>query len=370
MTIRSTGENAYFAASNSIRGFVSYYEEIFNAARVRRVYAVKGGPGTGKSRFLRDVAEYAEDLGWSCEFVYCSSDPTSLDGVILTGHKREGIALLDATAPHVFEPSCPGAREEIVNLGVFWDADALILHRTEIESLNEKKREAYRSAYRYLAGLGEMDRERDATVAPYVQKKKIRAYAEYLMRGIPYGKEYVPTPALMHSVGMRGEVGFDTYFADAAKIYVIDDCRGSAKYLMAELGEICAEKRLSVRISHDPVEPENIDGIFLCESGVAFCVCRGDACEKRKRRIRMGRFVNTAAMKADRLRLNYAERMRRAMYTGALEALERVAEMHFRLEEIYVGAMDFAAKEAFTKDFCHALFDLKKEDGCDTIEET
>ena len=33
MVIRSTGENAYFAASNSIRGFFSYYDEIFNAAR-------------------------------------------------------------------------------------------------------------------------------------------------------------------------------------------------------------------------------------------------------------------------------------------------------------------------------------------------
>ena len=139
---------------------------------------------------------------------------------------------------------------------------------------------------------------------------------------------------------------------------------------MSALGELAAKKRLSVRISHDPVEPEVLDGLFLCESGVAFCVCRGDACEARTRRIRMGRFVNTAAMKEDRIRLNYAERMRRAMYTGAIEALERVSELHFRLEEIYVSAMDFAAKEAFTKDFCHALFDLKKTDACDTIKET
>ena len=69
MIIKSTGENAYFAASNSIKGFFSYYDEIFRAARVSRVFAVKGGPGTGKSRFLRDVAEYAQDRGWSCEYV-------------------------------------------------------------------------------------------------------------------------------------------------------------------------------------------------------------------------------------------------------------------------------------------------------------
>jgi len=370
MTIKSTGENAYFAASNSIKGFFSYYDEIFSAARVRRVYAVKGGPGTGKSRFLRDVAEYAEDRGWSCEYVYCSSDPTSLDGVLLFRSGREGIALLDATAPHIYEPSCPGAREELVNLGAFWNADALVGQREEIEALGQQKREAYRSAYRYLAGLGEMDAERDATVAPYIKQRAIEAFAKRLMRAIPDGKEYSPSPALMHSVGMRGEVGFDTYFADAKRIFVIEDCRGSAKYLMRALGEQAQQKRLAVRISHDPVEPEVIDGLFLCESGVAFGVCRGAERGLPKKRIRMRRFVDTAAMKRERERLNYAERMRRALRDGAIGALERVGEIHFRLEEIYSSAMDFEQKEKFTQGFCRALFDLKKTRSCDTIKET
>lgn len=370
MTIRSTGENAYFAASNSIKGFFSYYDEIFGAARVRRVYAVKGGPGTGKSRFLRDVAEYAQERGWSCEYIYCSSDPASLDGVILSCRRCEGIALLDATAPHVYEPSCPGAREELVNLGAFWDPAVLSSHRTEIEELNRAKKNAYRSAYRYLAGLGEMDAERDAIVLPYVRKKQIEAFAARLMQSIPDGKGYDPAPALMHSVGMRGEVGFDTYFADARRIYVIEDCRGSAGYLMNALGELAREKRLAVRISHDPVEPEVLDGLFLRESGVAFGVCTKDACPLPKKKIRMRRFVDTAAMKRERDRLNYAERMRRAMRTGAIEALERVGEIHFRLEQIYSSAMDFARKERFTKSFCETLFDLKNADGCDTIEES
>ena len=53
MNIKATGKNAYFAASNSTKGFVSYYEEIFQNARIGHVWAIKGGPGTGKSRFLR-----------------------------------------------------------------------------------------------------------------------------------------------------------------------------------------------------------------------------------------------------------------------------------------------------------------------------
>ena len=52
----------------------------------------------------------------------------------------------------------------------------------------------------------------------------------------------------------------------------------------------------------------------------------------------------------------------------ALEALEAVREAHFRLEEIYAKAMDFEAKEQFTKAFCERIFLLKKDEKCDTIE--
>ncbi|MBQ9797049.1 MAG: hypothetical protein IJW50_04940 [Clostridia bacterium] len=356
MTIRSTGENAYFAASNSVHGFCSYYEELFGAARIKHVYAVKGGPGTGKSRFLRDVADRARGEGWTCEYIYCSSDPDSLDGIILSHAQKNCIALLDATAPHVFEPTCPGAREELLDLGAFWDAARLGAHVEEIERLNLQKKEAYRRAYRYLAGLGEMSANVDSLVAPFVKRNKIVSLAQKLLQDVPDEAEYAPSPALIHSIGMRGEVGFDTYFCEARRLYVVEDCRGVAQYLMAALGEEIQKKRLAVRISHDPVEPHKIDGFFLCKSGIAVAVCRPDTCEFPRKKINARCLLDTWAMKNVRGEINYAIRMCRAMRGGAIDCLEKVRELHFRLEEIYSSAMDFEAKEVFTQKFCDKIF--------------
>ena len=357
MNIKNTGQNAYFAASNSTVGFVSYYEEIFRASRIGHIWAVKGGPGTGKSRFLQDVAECATQKGWGCEYIYCSSDPNSLDAIILTRAGEEGIALLDATAPHLFEPICPGAWEDIVNLGEFWNSDALTARRTEIEQLNREKKDAYRRAYRYLSGFGDLRANRDALAAPFINRKKISALAEKLLKDLPNGEFYAVQPALIHSVGMRGEVGFDTYFYEAEEIYLIADCHGAAQYLMLELGKLATEKRLSVRISHDPVEAEKIDGLFLCESGIAFVVCPEEECDYPHRLISMRRFVDTASMKHVRRELRAVDRISRAMRGEALDALEKVREVHFRLEDIYSAAMNFEAKEAFTKSFCKKLFE-------------
>lgn len=359
MSIKTTGQNAYFAASNSTNGFVSYYEEVFRAPRINHIWAIKGGPGTGKSRFLGDVAGYATQRGWMSEYIYCSSDPASLDAVILTKEGEGTIALLDATAPHLFEPVCPGAWEDIVNLGQFWSSEALSCRRTEIEQLNREKGEAYRRAYRYLSGFGDMRANRDALVSPYIQKEKIAAFAQKLLREEPMGEAYCAQPALMHSIGMRGEVALDTYFHEAKEIFVIADCHGAAQYLMMELGKLATQKRLSIRISHDPVEAEKIDGLFLCNSGIAFVVCPEEECDYPHQRISMRRFVNTAAMKRVRGELRAINRLARALKGEALDALEKVREVHFRLEDIYSSAMDFEAKEAFTKDFCQRLFDKK-----------
>jgi phosphopantetheinyl transferase (holo-ACP synthase) len=71
----------------------------------------------------------------------------------------------------------------------------------------------------------------------------------------------------------------------------------------------------------------------------------------------MRRFVDTAGMKQVRRELRAIDRISRALKGEAVDALQKVREIHFRLEDIYSSAMDFSAKEAFTKAFCQRLFD-------------
>ncbi len=350
-------EDAYFVASNSAKGFCSYYEECFDSARISRVYAVKGGPGTGKSRFIRDVAEHARERGARVEWIYCSSDPESLDGALLF-FGEHGIALLDATAPHVYEPKHVGVREELVNLGVFWDSEKLEAQRERILNLSQSKALHYRLAERYLASVGEMNAVCTALAEPYIRKEAIDAFAARLMAQVPNQTEYRAYPALFRSVGMRGKVCLDTYFVRAKKLYRIEDCRGSGQYLLAALGRLAVEKGLEVRISHDPVLPHIIDGLLFTESGVCFVLASAKECDVPHRRICMRRFVQVAQMRSFKEQWNYALRMGRAMTDGAIEELAQVRRLHFALEECYIGAMDFDAKERFTKDFCARLSDL------------
>ena len=95
----------WFLGANSGNGFSSLYEG-FCRGDGDFLRVIKGGPGCGKSTFMRRIGEAAEARGLEVEYILCSGDPDSLDGVYIPA-LRLGYA--DGTAPHIMDPECFGA---------------------------------------------------------------------------------------------------------------------------------------------------------------------------------------------------------------------------------------------------------------------
>ena len=107
----------WFLGANSAEGFRSLYED-FCRGEGDFLRIIKGGPGCGKSSFMRHIGEAAEKKGLEVEYILCSGDPDSLDGVYIPA-LRLGYA--DGTAPHILDPACFGAGGDYLNLGAFCD---------------------------------------------------------------------------------------------------------------------------------------------------------------------------------------------------------------------------------------------------------
>ena len=70
----------YFLGGNTVRGFVSFYSG-FCRGPEDFLWVIKGGPGCGKSSFMKTIGRAAEEKGLDVEYVLCSGDPESVDGV-------------------------------------------------------------------------------------------------------------------------------------------------------------------------------------------------------------------------------------------------------------------------------------------------
>ena len=139
-----------FASANGFSGFRSYFPQIYSPQMHKRVFILKGGPGTGKSTLMKKIYDKGIEWGAAGELFYCSSDTRSLDGVILQNGENS-VAVIDGTAPHITDPILPGARDEIVDLGIAFDTNGLTGAYDELLKLNEKKISAYSKAYEYLS---------------------------------------------------------------------------------------------------------------------------------------------------------------------------------------------------------------------------
>ena len=121
----------YFLGGNTASGFVSFYGQ-FCRGPEDFLWVIKGGPGCGKSSFMKTIGKAAENAGLDVEYVLCSGDPDSVDGVYLPA-LHTGYA--DGTAPHVLEAVTPGAAGLYLDLGQFYDRIALQKERRAIEHL-------------------------------------------------------------------------------------------------------------------------------------------------------------------------------------------------------------------------------------------
>jgi len=146
---------SYFGAANSYNGFTSNFPILFNPKLFDHIYIIKGGPGTGKSSLIRAVGAYFGRQSIRTEAIYCSSDPTSLDGIIIEFSGKR-VAILDGTAPHTTDPRYPIAMEEIINLGNGLNKALLKRGRRDIEALFDAQSREYRDAYYSLKIAGDL----------------------------------------------------------------------------------------------------------------------------------------------------------------------------------------------------------------------
>jgi len=350
MSEETKWDQVYFAASNTGAGFVNYFDRIF--LQDERVYILKGGPGTGKSYFLRQVAKMAQQRGLDCEKYLCSSDADSLDGVRIPSL---GISVFDGTSPHAADPKLPGAKDEIINLGVFWDGEKLRQRKEEIQKLSEQKTDAYASALSMLNLAAECMRYRLTLLTPYLKREKMeRAASRFLGRMKTVQGSALPRP--IRTYGMKGERYLPTLRQRARTVLVMAPLYGIEYLYLQLILQRAMAAGLAVEYSPHPLLPELPEALYFPGNQTLICATEPQG----QKTVGTRRFLDSAVLSKKGKLLRFLGKGMETMTEAALEEFGEMKTHHFALEHIYEGAMDFGAKEAFTRHFLRSLFEDEK----------
>jgi Cdc6-like AAA superfamily ATPase len=357
----------YFCGGNTARGFHSLFDS--NLQHLDRVFILKGGPGTGKSTLMKDIGKRWEDQDYDVEYLYCSSDPESLDGVIIPSLK---VGIVDGTAPHIIEPQMPGAIEEYVNLGEAWDSSTLSFHKGIIRDLNKQISECFQNAYNTFSEalkvhdewekiyIESMDFEKadqltkrmlDSFYGKMNLNKKATVYHRFLGAATPYGSvDFIPNLT-----------------ADIPKRYFIKGRPGSGKSTMLKKIVAEGEKRgFDLEVYHCGFDPNSLDMVISRELGLAifdstapheyFPSRDGDEIVDMYETVIASGTDEIFAEQIEEISGRYRERV-----TAATNCLNKAKSWRDELESIYIKAMDFSVVDRHKEDIHEKITQIAEQ---------
>lgn len=320
----------FFLGANTKEGFVSLFPQL-QKEQSRRIYLVKSGPGSGKSTCM---ARLAKELGGLKEEIFCSSDPDSLDGVVL-----EDLAILDGTAPHVFEPVFPGCDGDYLTLPPYRNAQDLASQAEALYALQAASRQYYAQAYRLIAAAVLVREERRAAASQLLSGTGPEKRAAGLIRReIPRA----PGPGkirmrFLDGITPKGQLFlWETIPACANRIIALKDSYGLAHPLLEALKEGAVARGQEVYVCLDPAEPQRILHLLLPGAGLAFVTQREAALPFRpSRTVRIDAMLSSQDLRNSRGRLRLLGAAEQSLLEDAVSQIAAAHALHDRIEDIY-----------------------------------
>lgn len=334
----------FFLGANSAEGFSSLYDQWVDQRNIQAFYVIKGGAGCGKSTLMGRVAQNMEAEGYAVEYIRCSGDPDSLDGVFIP---RKGAAIVDGTAPHVMDPAFTGATGHYIDLGEGYDRKALFLMREEIIEAAQAYRACYPQAYRCIRGAEESWRRGRLPLHTEETLAKAEKRAAGILSRERKGRRTGTGRRIRRFLGgvtCQGRILLeDTVSALCERGYEIRDECGLAGVFLGRLEEGFLESGYDVIACSDPVNPNRLAHLLIPERSLAF-VC-GPVKGEDFRTVRTESLVEKGAWQEGRSFLRLSNRVAEELLAEGVEHLAQAKAHHDTLEALYHPHVDFTRSQ-------------------------
>ncbi|MCF0146823.1 MAG: ATPase [Clostridium sp.] len=351
-------ERHFFLGGNTYKGFHSFFNYLINKEEANRVICIKGGPGTGKSYLMKKVAAFFLDKGYSVEYNHCSSDEKSLDGIVIPELK---IAMLDGTAPHMVDPIYPGAIDEIINMGIALDNDALSLNKKELISVYKEISNNFQRAYKFLSSAKPIHDD----------------WSRLNSKALDYSKIITITDSLKEEVFNKQKSGFGderhifaTAFTPSGILTFTQDLVANYKHkfvlqggpgfsktkILLELGKLAQKKGYFVEYLHDPFNPERIEHILIPEISVSIVTENEiSKCSFEGKIYNIEDFCDNSILKKNEKEIEYDKYIFNELTDKALKLISNAHTIHDDLESYYIKSLNFDLLNSIFNDTINKL---------------
>jgi hypothetical protein len=331
----------YSLGANSADGFFSLYDSFADRAEEGFLWVLKGGAGCGKSSFMKMIGAAAERSCLTVEYIHCSGDPDSLDGVYIPALKT---AYVDGTAPHVMDTNLTAADSAYLDLGRHYDIQAIAPYREEISRLKKINADCYRKAYRLLNAAGAVRRGITFPVPDTESLSAAKRRMDAIIRrefGKKRGEKGMETRWFLSAITCNGHICFpETCAAVCSRFYHIDAPIGVSGWALDYIAAAARKAGLDIIACPDPLTPEMLEAVLIPSLSLGIVTEKALIPENpQARHVCLAAAANYGRdEKSENRRLKKLEKQ---LVGEAINMLSQSKKYHDELERVYNPNVDF-----------------------------
>lgn len=358
--------SSFFLGANTPVGFYSLFSELYDADKGWQMYIIKGGPGTGKSTFMKKAAAECDRRGLYCERIFCSSDPNSLDAVIIPSLK---ISIADGTAPHTLEPKYPGAVEITLDFGRFRNDKLLFEERERIIEKTKENSYHHKKCVDFMSAAKVAMNDSLAVALSALRIERLHRFAEKLaenkLKSVSDVKGVI-SKRFLSAVTHEGYTVFsDTFTSLCENKVVLNDSFGCASGVIIKLLSMKAsEQGLDCIVCYCPMSPEySAEHLIIPSLSLGFFTANKyhPADFSASQQIDCMRFYDSDILSRHKNRIAFNKRSCDELLNGASQKLRAAKASHDILEQFYSRAMNYEGLNLYCESVIAEIF--RKCDG-------
>ncbi len=247
-----------FTSSHTGQGFVTFIPGLLE--KIKRVYVLKGAPGSGKSTFIRCMGDSLAEQGYDVEFWMSAEDPMNPEGVYIIQMET---AIVNGNLPLTIDPKYPGITGSIINLSAYLDELRINKYGAEIMELVDRVEMQGLQAVSLLeqAALikGEMLQASDEGFNENKLHKLISRLENEILKEQPGEKHYFAS-----SITPEGIINYVDEISSRCKIrYLLKGGGFAAEEVISEIASKAREAGYLVEYYHCGLNPLRIIMVII-----------------------------------------------------------------------------------------------------------
>jgi len=352
--ISEPNKKSYFAQANTYKGFINYFNNIFDLYSVEKIYVIKTREKS-YSFILDKIAKRAEEKKYSVEYFLNPNDLTCLNGIIINELKTAVVVEnlnLCSLYPTV---KYPALIENTIDLCDFYDESKIIKLKKEIYDLSSKQKEYINLAYKFLRAANELSENTIDMSKKYMFLEKLDSSINRLIdKNIDEkqlsecnitkqnGAEY----KFINSISAFGITELNTFENEAKKIFYISNENFLGYYYTKKISEKFADS--CKVICPDVLNPEKIKAVYLKDTKTLFVIKNKVSTQvygEKYNFINMDRFVNHDFKKNNKQKLKFIQKCYKSIIEEAVKYFKEAETVSNLIENIYASSTKLSDDE-------------------------